>query len=158
MEIEPFRMETFYSGLLHGWGHLVDRRGGGERRMTATLDGRWDGEVLTLDQDWRTEGAPPERRLWRIRPTTHGYAGTAADIVGTAEARRTAEGGLRWTYQTDVAVGDQSWRLACEEELLPQTPNVATVTIRIGKFGLAIAEIHMILSRATPIPPSGAAG
>ncbi len=151
MEIEPFRMEVFYAGLLHGWGHLVDHRGGGERRMTATLRGRWDGRVLTLDQDWQTEGAPPERRLWRIRPTTDGYSGTAADIVGAAEARPTPDGGLRWSYLTDVPVGDQVWRLACEEELQPQTANVATTTIRIAKFGLLIAEMHMILSRAAPV-------
>lgn len=118
--------------------------------MTAVLRGDWDGQVLTLDQTWTAEGSPPERRLWRIRPTTNGYSGTAADIVGTAEATW-VDGGLRWSYQTDVPVGETVWRLACEEELQPQTANVATVQVKIGKFGLAIAEIHMIVSRAAPV-------
>lgn len=150
MEIEPFRMESFYSGLLYGWGHAVDRRSGRERGLTATLRGRWDGAVLTLDQDWRMDGAAPERRMWRIRPTAEGYSGIGSDVVGTAEARRTDGGGLLWRYLVDVPVGPRSWRLACEEELVPQTPNVATVAIRIAKFGLAIAEIDLILSRAAP--------
>lgn len=151
MENEPFRMELFYQGLVHGWGHLVDRRGGSERPMTATLRGRWDGAVLTLDQEWRAAGAPAERRSWRIRPTADGYRGTAADIVGTAEGRRTTAGGLRWTYLADIPVAGQAWRVACEEELVPQTANVATVAIRIAKFGLTIAEIDMVLSRAAPL-------
>lgn len=143
-------MENFYAGLLHGWGHLVDHRGGGERRMTATLRGQWDGDVLTLDQTWEPEGAAAERRVWRIRPSPSGYSGTAADVVGTAEGRW-KDGALRWTYLTDVAVGERTWRLSCEEELRPQTANVATVEVRIGKFGLLIAEIHMILSRSKPV-------
>ncbi len=150
-ETPPFRMEVFYAGLLHGWGHLVDHRGGGERSMTATLHGEWDGELLTLDQSWMPEGAAAERRIWRIRPTAAGcYSGTAADVVGTADGRW-ADGALRWSYLTDVAVGEHAWRLSCEEELRPQTANVATVQVRISKFGLLIAEIHMILSRSKPV-------
>ena len=95
-EMEPFRLESFYAGLLHGWGHLVDHRGGGERRMTARMHGEWSGGVLTLDQAWEPEGAPAERRVWRIRPAPGGYSGTAADVVGTAEARW-QDGALRWS-------------------------------------------------------------
>jgi len=149
MQIGPIRLEHFYDGLLHGWGHLVDHRGGGERRMTATFRGDWDGTVLTLDQSWEPEGSPPERRLWRIRPAGTGYVGTAADIVGQAEAKW-EDGVLRWNYLADVAVGGQAWRLACEEAWQPQTANVATVEVRVTKFGLLIAEIHMILSREKP--------
>jgi hypothetical protein len=64
---------------------------------------------------------------------------------------------VRWTYDMDVPAGTDTWRVACEEELSPQTDNVAACRIRIAKFGLLIAEMHLILSRASPLP-GGAPG
>ncbi|MCC7271206.1 MAG: DUF3833 family protein [Alphaproteobacteria bacterium] len=145
----PFRLETFYAGVLHGWGHMVDHRRGGERAMTATLRGDWDGAVLTLDQTWEPDGAPAERRIWRIRPTADGYTGTAPSVVGAATARWDGDT-LRWSYQADITVAARTWRLTCEEELALQTDNVAVSQLRISKFGLLIAEVRLIVSRAKP--------
>ncbi|MGE0723987.1 MAG: DUF3833 family protein [Alphaproteobacteria bacterium] len=150
-----FKLEIFYSGMVHGWGHLIDHRGGRERAMTATVRGRWDGTALTLDQRYEPDGAPAERRIWLIRPDGDGYVGTAPSVVGTAAGRWEA-GSLRWTYDMDVPAGSETWRVSCAEELTPQTDTVATSRIRIQKFGLLIAEMQLILSRARPIDPDPA--
>ncbi|MGE0718649.1 MAG: DUF3833 family protein [Alphaproteobacteria bacterium] len=147
---DAFRLETFYAGLVHGWGHMIDHRGGGEQALSATLRGEWDGTVLTLDQRYEPDGGEAERRVWLIRPTETGYTGTASAVAGTAEARWDGET-LRWAYRMDIAAGERSWRVECEEELTRQTANVALSHLRISKFGLLIAEIRLILSRARPI-------
>lgn len=145
-----FRLERFYTGTVHGWGHLIDHRGRREHAMTATLRGEWDGTALTLDQRFVPDGAPMERRVWLIRPVDGGYVGTAPSIAGIANGTWVGHT-LRWIYDMDAAAGAETWRVSCEEELTPQTDNVAVSRVRIVKFGLLIAEMQLILSRSKPL-------
>lgn len=58
---------------------------GVRRGFTAHLNGSWDGDTLTLVEDFEFDDGERDRKTWRLQPIAPGrYSGTREDVVGEA--------------------------------------------------------------------------
>ncbi|MEM6741547.1 MAG: DUF3833 family protein, partial [Pseudomonadota bacterium] len=78
-------LEEFFEGRSVAYGQFQDRFGTVRRRFEVDILGEWDGETLTLTEDFVYEDGATEQRIWRLRKTgPETWEGTAAGVQGIA--------------------------------------------------------------------------
>jgi hypothetical protein len=91
-------IEDYFAGRTKAWGIFQDRFGNLRRQFEVEIDGTWDGEVLTLVEDFTYDDGETERRVWRIaKRGEHDYVGNADGVIGTAEGRAYGNA-FNWRY------------------------------------------------------------
>lgn len=93
------QLEEFFKGrtYAYGWFGAIN---GTSRRFKVVLDGRWNGEVLTLREAFEYEDGEKDVKTWRFRKTGPAtYIGTREDVIG--ETVVTLDG-PRATFAYDV--------------------------------------------------------
>ena len=118
------------------------------RPFTLDVDGRWDGTVLTLDEDFRFAKGETLKRQWCLRKLDeHRYEATAADLVRPAVAEAWGNAfymrydiWLPWRGRR-IAMRFDDWSWLQENGVLI---NVAT----ISKFGIRLGGLTGFFERA----------
>jgi len=137
-------LENFFAGRTQGSGAFVNSWTGSERRFDVTIEGTWDGRVLTLVEDFAFADGVRERKIWRLERTGPGsFTGQRDDSVGPARVF-TDNGMVRLEYS--LLLGGWTVDLADVLALRPDGSllNLATV----GKWGLRVGRIELVLRRA----------
>ena len=81
-------LEDYFKGRTETWGIFEDRFGKLRRQFKVTIDGTWDGKILTLDERFKYDDGETDQRIWRINRVGKGkYEGRAADVIGMLPAR-----------------------------------------------------------------------
>ena len=139
---EPrFRIEDYFAGKTRAWGIFQDRFGTLRRQFTVDIDGDWDGEILTLVEDFLYDDGQAERRTWRIRKTgEHGYEGSADGVVGTALGRSYGNV-LNWHYRFALKIGDSTWTATFDDWMFLQDDGMMINRAEVTKFGLQLGEV-----------------
>ncbi|MFZ4121178.1 MAG: DUF3833 domain-containing protein [Caulobacterales bacterium] len=158
---EPaLRLESYFEGETQAWGVFRDRFGNLRRQFQVTIDGTWDGQTLTLDEDFVYSDGALERRVWTIRPTgPNTYEGTAGDVRGVALGH--VEGNtLRWAYDLDLQVNGRTWTVDFDDRMYLQPDGVMINHATVRKFGITVGEVLLVFQRApaaaTPAAPAAA--
>jgi Protein of unknown function (DUF3833) len=140
--LEPrFRIEEYFPGKTRAWGIFQDRFGRLRRQFTVDIDGTWDGETLTLVEDFTYDDGKTERRTWTIRPNgAQGYEGTADGVIGAAEGRCCGNA-LNWRYRFALRVGDNTWKVAFDDWMFLQGDGVMINRAAVTKFGIDLGEV-----------------
>lgn len=149
---EPrLRIEDYFAGKTRAWGIFQDRFGTLRRQFTVDIDGRWDGETLTLVEDFVYDDGETEQRIWRIRKTgAHGYRGEADGVIGTAEGESYGNA-LKWHYRFALKVGDATWNVTFDDWMFLQQDGVLINRAEVTKFGLRLGEVTIVF-RKLPAP------
>ena len=136
---EPaFRIEEYFQGTTKAWGLFEDRFGDVRRQFTVDIDGSWDGETLTLVEDFVYDDGETERRIWRIRKTgEHTYEGEAGGVIGVAQGTGFGNA-LNWQYDFDLKVGDSTWRVHFDDWMFLQPDGVMLNRAEVTKFGITV--------------------
>jgi len=139
---EPsFTLEDYFSGYTQASGLFVDRFGSIRRQFSVDIHGYVDDDKLILDEDFTFDDGEQTKRIWRITPLGRGqYIGTADDVVGTAKGQITGNR-LRWTYDFNLTVGKQVWRVHLDDVMLLQANQMLLNRASMTKFGITIGEI-----------------
>ncbi len=127
MKIEDFEgreprlvLEDYFSGQTRAWGIFEDRFGNLKRQFTVDIEGTWDGETLTLVEDFVYADGETDQRIWTLTKTGENrYEGTAADVTGVARGQ-TAGNAFTWSYDIDLKVGDSTWNVHFEDWMFLQ--------------------------------------
>jgi len=136
-------LKTYFNGPLTAHGLFTDRAGKVQRRFVVQLQGRWQGNVGTLEEDFRYSDGKTERRVWTITALGDGrYRGTAADVVGEAEglARGNA---LRWSYTLRLPVGDRTYDVQFDDWMFLMDERVMLNRARMSKFGIHLGDVTL---------------
>lgn len=141
------RLEEYFAGRTHAVGMFHDRFGQLRRQFRASVEGAWDGEVLTLDERFHYDNGQKERRTWRIRSfDDQRYEGSADGVVGAA--RGSARGNVfNWSYVFALAVGEQIWRVRFDDWMFLQHDGVLINRARVTKFGLRIGQLTCVFHK-----------
>ena len=76
------RLETFFEGRTTATGSFRTITGF-ERTFTLDLHGAWDGETLTLREDFTYDDGETDTLTWRFTKTGwNTYTGTREDVIG----------------------------------------------------------------------------
>ena len=79
-------IEEYFDGPVKAWGLLQDRSGKVTRQFKADMTGSFEGDILTLKEDFYWTDGEKQNRIWKIKKIDQNYyEGTAPDVVGTAK-------------------------------------------------------------------------
>ncbi len=146
---EPrFVLEEYFEGKTKAWGMFHDRFGKLRREFVVDITGTWDGETLTLDEEFDYADGEKDRRVWTIRKIDDNtYVGTAGDIIGEAQGSLYGNA-LNWTYDMNLKVGDGTWKVKFDDWMFLQPGGVLLNRASVSKWGFELGVVTLSFSRA----------
>ncbi|MBV6631453.1 MAG: DUF3833 domain-containing protein [Alphaproteobacteria bacterium] len=141
--------EEYFLGPMKAWGLFQDRSGAVKRQFVVDLNGEWDGETLTLTEDFAYDDGQTERRVWRLTKTGENtYTGSADSVVGPARVV-VAGNAMNLAYTFALEVGGRTYHVDFDDWMFLQPDgermiNRATVT----KFGLRVGEVTVFFDKS----------
>lgn len=142
-----FLPEEFFQGKTKAWGVFQDRFGNLRRQFRVEVTGSWDGDTLTLVEDFVYDDGETEQRtwtIWRLDDTT--YEGKADGVVGVARGK--AQGNaLHWQYEFDLPVGGKTWRVKFDDWMLLQDDRVMINRAAVSKWGIGLGEATIFFAK-----------
>ena len=97
-------LEEFFDGDLIAYGQFQDVLGTVRRRFEVQINGDWDGETLTLTEDFVYEDGATEQRIWSLVKTGDDtWQGTAPGVLGTATGTENGDT-FNWQYRIDLPI------------------------------------------------------
>lgn len=147
-------LEEYFAGELRAWGLFQDRFGTVRRQFVVDIHGTWDGETLTLVEDFVYDDGEEERRVWEIRKVGDDrYEGTAEGVIGVAQGQ-TAGNAFNFRYDFDLPIGDSTWRVHFDDWMFLQPGGVLLNRAAVSKWGVGIGEASIFFQRpGQPTPP-----
>ncbi len=144
-----FDLVAFFDGKSVAHGQFQDRFGKVRRRFSVDIEGSWDGEKLTLIEDFNYDDGEQERRVWRIRKgaTENSWTGYADGVVGQAHGEVSGNA-MHWRYQFDLATGpNKTMRVVFDDWLWLQTPDRLLNKAYVSRLGIDIGEVTIFFER-----------
>lgn len=135
-------LEEFFEGRSVAYGQFQDVFGTVRRRFEVEITGRWDGQTLTLVEDFVYEDGSTEQRIWTLVKTgPQSWEGTAPGVLGVATGEERGDA-FNWVYTIDLPMPDGSKRrfsfddwmwLLSEDRLLNRA--------YMSAYGLPVGEV-----------------
>lgn len=142
------RLERFFSGRTTGCGLFQDLFGTVRRQFTVTIDGRWDGKALHLDEAFLYDDGATERRRWSIEPVGHsGYVGRAEGVLGRA-AGTVVGNGFHWRYGFALLIGGRTLAVHFDDRMVLQPDGALINRALVRKWGLPLGSATIVFRRA----------
>ena len=153
-ESEPkLYLFDYFKGKTSAWGIFEDRFGNVRRQFQVDIEGRINGNEMTLDERFHYNDGEKDQRIWRIRKTgDQTFEGEADDVIGTAKGEVQGNA-LNWTYDLNLKVGDSSYKVHFDDWMFLQSGGVMINRARLSKWGFDIGEVTLFFMK-----PAGAAG
>ena len=146
-EQPPLILEQYFSGPIKAWGIVQDRSGKVVRRFDVDMIGTWGKDTGTLEEDFAYYDGQTQKRIWTIkRMQTGAYQGTADDIIGKANGK-TSGNAIRWAYEMELPVGDNSYKVKFDDWMFLMNDGVLINRSYIKKFGFTVAELTLFMQK-----------
>ncbi|MEM1100731.1 MAG: DUF3833 domain-containing protein [Pseudomonadota bacterium] len=101
---QELNLEEFFDGRLVAYGQFQDVFGTVRRRFEVVIEGSWDGETLTLVEDFLYEDGATEQRIWSLVKTgPETWEGTAPGVEGVATGEERGDV-FNWRYTIDLPI------------------------------------------------------
>lgn len=141
-------LEEFFVGELVAHGQFQDVLGTVRRRFEVAITGTWDGESLTLVEDFIYEDASTEQRIWSLVKTgPETWRGTAPGVVGEAFGEERGDT-FHWQYTIDLPIpGDETMRVSFDDWMWLLTEDRLLNRAYMKRFGVTIGEVIIIFEK-----------
>ena len=139
-------LEEFFVGESVAYGQFQDVFGTVRRRFEVDVHGDWDGEVLTLTEDFVYEDGATERRVWRLTKTgPDTWEGTAAGVQGRAVGEERGDT-FNWRYTIDLPIpaadgSSETLRVTFDDWMWLLTEDRILNRAYMQRFGVPIGEV-----------------
>jgi len=144
-------LEEFLAGSLVAHGVFQDRFGDVRRVFVADILGQWDGQTLTLTEDFVYEDGTTEQRIWRLTQTgPESWTGTAEGVVGEAAGEEMGNA-FNWRYTIDLQTPDGELRATFDDWLWQIDDQTMINRAYVSKWGFEIGELVISFRRETPL-------
>ena len=121
---------------------------GARRGFTAYLNGAWDGQTLTLVEDFVFDDGERDRKTWRLSRVGDGrYVGTREDVVGQAQGY---QDGAAFRLEYDVILPSQNGngRRVHFRDVMVRTGDGSVLNrANVGWFGIRVAQVELTIER-----------
>tara|TARA_B100000686_G_scaffold15820_1_gene14928 strand:+ start:660 stop:1187 length:528 start_codon:yes stop_codon:yes gene_type:complete len=140
-------IEEYLSGNVKAWGILQNRSGKVTRQFSANLNGKWDGNILILDEKFNWSDGEVQTRQWNIKKIDdHNYEGTAGDVVGKAIGYSYGPA-FKFEYVLLVPVKGKEMKITFDDWIFKQDEKVAINRATMTKFGIKVAELTVFFQK-----------
>ncbi|HYC06020.1 MAG TPA: DUF3833 domain-containing protein [Azospirillaceae bacterium] len=135
------KLEEYFQGRTRAWGLFQDRFGKVRRQFVVEIEGKWDGKVLTLVEDFTYDDGETERRVWELtRLDEHRWEGRTPDAIGVAEGTLYGPA-FRFRYDFNLKVGDGRMRVHFDDWMFLQPGGTVLNRATMSKFGIDLGEV-----------------
>jgi len=136
-------LEDYFVGHTRASGIFEDRFGNVRREFVVDIEGSWDGEKLTLKEDFVYSDGEVETRVWTLDKTgPDTWAGSTDNVVGTAVGR-TAGNAFNWRYDFNLNVEDSVWKVHFNDWMFLQPNGVLLNKATITRWGIKIGTVFI---------------
>ena len=140
-------LERDFKGRSYAKGVFANRLTGTSRGLTVVLDGKVQGDRLTLREAFTYSDGERDVKTWVFRKTGPGsYAGTREDVVGEAVIRTEANG-VRLSYDVDLPTGSGPVRVHFEDVIERNGAGVIVNRAIVSKLGVPIGDVDLVFGR-----------
>lgn len=147
LSTRALNLEEYFDGELRAWGQFQDRFGNVSRRFTVDIDGDWDGETLTLVEDFNYEDGSTEQRVWTLRKTgPDTWRGSAPGVIGTAEGEERGDT-FNWRYTIDLPVPDGTLRVSFDDWMWLMDDGRLLNRAYMDKYGVEIGQVIIFFEK-----------
>lgn len=134
-------LEEFFEGRTVAYGQFQDIFGTVRRRFEVEIEGTWDGETLTLVEDFVYEDDSTEQRVWTLVKTGEDtWRGTAPGVIGEAFGEERGDT-FNWRYTIDLPVPDGTMRVTFDDWMWLLTEDRLLNRAYMRRFGVDIGEV-----------------
>jgi len=134
-------LEEFFEGDLIAYGQFQDVFGTVRRRFEVQIDGTWDGETLTLVEDFIYEDASTEQRVWTLTKTgDQTWQGTAPGVIGIATGIEQGDT-FNWGYTIDLPVPDGTMNVTFDDWMWLLSDDRLLNIAYMKRFGIDIGQV-----------------
>ncbi len=145
---EPeIKIEKYFEGQVKAWGILQDRKGRVTRQFEANMIGKFENNILTLEEDFFWKDGETQRRVWKINKIDeHNYIGTAPDVVG--EAKGVSYGSaFKFEYNLMIPFKGKNIKIRFDDWIFKQDEKVAINRATLTKFGFKVGELTVFFEK-----------
>ena len=145
---EPeIKIEKYFEGQVKAWGILQDRKGRATRQFKANMIGKFENNILTLEEDFFWKDGETQRRVWKIKKIDeHNYIGTAPDVVG--EAKGVSYGSaFKFEYNLMIPFKGKNIKIRFDDWIFKQDEKVAINRATLTKFGFKVGELTVFFEK-----------
>jgi hypothetical protein len=134
-------LEEFFAGRTVAYGQFQDIFGTVRRRFEVEINGTWDGETLTLVEDFLYEDGTTERRVWTLLKTGEDtWRGTAPGVIGEAFGEERGDS-FNWRYTIDLPVPDGTLRVTFDDWMWLLTEDRLLNRAYMKRYGVDIGDV-----------------
>lgn len=145
-----FDFAAFFDGAVRGVGITQDWRGRLTDRFELTLHGDFTPTTGTLDEHLVHADGSVEQRRWDIvHRGAQDWRARCDGILGEALGGQ-QPWGFRWCYRVSHRLGTRDITLHCDDRMYAIDNRHLMNRIRVRKFGLPVASLTLLYSRAEP--------
>ncbi|MEM9047557.1 MAG: DUF3833 domain-containing protein [Pseudomonadota bacterium] len=145
-------LERYFDGRVVAYGQFQDILGVVRRRFSVEIEGVWDGETLTLTEDFVYEDGATERRIWTLLKTGEDrWRGTAPGVVGEAVGIERNET-FNWRYTIDLPVPDGTLRVRFDDWMWLVDEKRLINRAYVTRYGVDIGDVIIFFEKRAPAP------
>lgn len=141
-------LEEFFEGDLVAYGQFQDILGNVSRRFEVEIEGTWDGETLTLVEDFLYEDGSTERRVWTLVKTgDQTWEGTAPGVIGTALGEERGDT-FNWAYTIDLPIaGGETVRVSFDDWMWLLTEDRLLNKAYMERWGIGVGLVTITFEK-----------
>lgn len=142
-----FDITDFFADKVQAKGTFFDRSGRVRRRFDVEMNGKFEGGVFVLTEDFVYDDGEVQKRVWRVVSNTNGgFQATAPDIIGVAVGKA-AGNVITMNYRHAITISGLSVALTFADKLTRLDNETAVSTAVVTKFGVKIGELAISYAR-----------
>ena len=140
-------IEEYLSGNVKAWGVLQDRKGKVTRQFTADMFGKFENNILTLEEDFYWKDGENQKRVWKIQKIDdHNYLGKASDVVGEAKGFSYGSA-FKFEYNLLIPLKGKNIKIRFDDWIFKQDEKIAINRATLSKFGFKVGELTVVFHK-----------
>ena len=140
-------IEKYFEGSVEAWGLLQDRKGKVTRQFKADMFGKFENNILTLEENFFWTDGEEQKRVWKIKKIDeHNYIGTASDVVGEAKGFSYGSA-FKFEYDLMIPIKGKNIKISFDDWIFKQDDKVAINRAKLTKFGFKVGELTVFFRK-----------
>ena len=147
-DTEPeLQIEKYFEGGAYAYGILQDRKGKVIRQFRANMFGKYENNILTLEEFFYWHDGENQKRIWKIKKIDeHNYIGTAEDVVGEAKGASYGSA-FKFEYYLMVPFKGKNIKIKFDDWIFKQSDKIAINRATLSKFGFKVGELTVVFQK-----------
>jgi len=139
---EPtIKIEEYFNGKVKAWGLLQNRSGKVTRQFKADMFGKFENDILTLEENFYWTDGEKQKRTWKIEKLDdNNYKGSAPDVVGNAKGFQYGSA-FKFEYDLLIPFKSKNIKVSFDDWIFKQDERVAINRAKLTKFGFKVGEL-----------------